>query len=491
MNRISELTRRRRNSARLALYVSLLLVGLIGVGLFAWIQNLLAIRDFKAWSEADFEGHPAVVLLQEYIAIDTSTPDGNAAAGAEFLAAELAEAGIPSTLERVGATDANLWAILEGDDPRAVVFHHHIDVDPVSDLSVWKFPPFEGTLSGPWLYGRGAFDMKSVAVAQLEAFREVARRAAESGERPARTLIFLATSGEEIGSDLGMRWLLSQRPELTERFAVVLTEGGAVEGRSEDDVKYWGTEFVQKRVVSVHLCSDRRQRLEDLRRELIAEGRPSTGLVISPELEVFLEHYAETRDRDDWVQLLAAPRRLVHDVLAFEQLPGYLQSMFRNEAVPFPVEEVNGGFEMRVALQLAPGADPQSAFEALLPPWRTHGLGLWVENDGAADAGSSADHWILDDIERVIDRHYPGVPQGPLFLPWTMTDARFLRAKGIAAYGFSPFMVLTPEVLNLVARGTVNERIALPGYVEGVEIYRDLALHLAGFESASEAIDKK
>ena len=37
------------------------------------------------------------------------------------------------TIERMGERQANLWAVLEGEDPQALVLHKHIDIDPVDD----------------------------------------------------------------------------------------------------------------------------------------------------------------------------------------------------------------------------------------------------------------------------------------------------------------------------------------------------------------------
>jgi len=482
----TQLARRRRTSARAALYAALALLAAVTAGFWTWLGRVGPLVEVFDWQRIDYESHPAVALLSSYIAVDTSMPGGDPPAGAELLAGHLRAAGVPVTIERVGELDVVMWAILEGDDPGAVVLHHHVDVEPVDRPERWSYPPFEATIEGPWLYGRGAFDMKSVAVAQLEAFLRLARRSAETGRRPARSVIYLATSGEEIGSDLGMRWLLRWHPELVERFAVVLTEGGAVEGREQGDVKYWGTEFVQKRNVAVTVCGDRRERLDGLRRELIAEGRPLTGLVVSPELEAFLAHYAPTRDRDDWRRLLADPHRLARDPVAFSRLPAYLRSLFRNEVVPFPVTETDGGWEMELSIHLVPGADPAEVLAEMLPAWRLHGLGVTVEDEGAADHGSPLDHPVMEEIEAVLAEHYPGMPAGPIYLPWTITDARFVRARGVPAYGFSPFMVLTPEVLNLATQRTLNERIALPGFVEGVEIYAELLERIAGPEAPGD-----
>ena len=64
---------------------------------------------------------------------------------------------------------------------------------------------------------------------------------------------------------------------------------------------------------------------------------------------------------------------------------------------------------------------------------------------------------------------HPGAVIGPHFLPWTATDSRFVRAAGIPAYGFSPFLIYTGETGRI---GQVDERLSLPAFVDGVETYR-------------------
>jgi acetylornithine deacetylase/succinyl-diaminopimelate desuccinylase-like protein len=475
---MSNLKRRRRSSARKSLYAALVLVAAAAVGFGGWLGRVVPHVKVFNWLAVDYAADPAVDLLRRYVAIDTSVPDGDPPAGAEFLAEHLRTAGLPVTIERVGEKDVNLWSILEGEDPGAIVLHHHIDVEAVGRPEAWSFPPFGAAIDGPWIYGRGVFDMKSVAVAQLEAFLRLAERAA-AGRRPARSVILLATSGEETGSEFGMRWVLRNHPDLVERFDVVLTEGGLVEGRAIDDVKYWGIEFAQKRILSVTLCSDERERLDDLRDELIAERDSHVGTAVSAELETFLAHYAATRDRADWHALLTDPVRLARDPVALNGMPAYIRSWFRNQAIPLPVRETSGGWELTISVQLVPGAESETTLAELLPPWRLHGLGVAVYDEGAAGHGSPADHPVLEEIRAVLSVRYPEAPVGPVYLPRTITDARFLRARGIPAYGFSPFMVLTPEVAAWVHGDFANERIALNGFVEGVEIYVELLERLA------------
>lgn len=49
----------------------------------------------------------------------------------------------------------------------------HLDVVPVGDESLWKYPPWGGVIDNGRLYGRGSFDDKGPAVAALHAMRAV------------------------------------------------------------------------------------------------------------------------------------------------------------------------------------------------------------------------------------------------------------------------------------------------------------------------------
>ena len=111
-------------------------------------------------------------------------------------------------------------------------------------------PPFEARIELPWIYGRGVFDMKSVAIAQMLAMIDLKK----SGAPLKRSVLFLATSSEERGSRLGVRHLIQTHPEMVRNFWAVLTEGGVVEARARDDIKFWGTEFAQKRYADLVVC---------------------------------------------------------------------------------------------------------------------------------------------------------------------------------------------------------------------------------------------
>jgi len=466
------LERSRRAVSRIALYGSLALVALLGSLLLYLASEPLVEEQRLTWGDTDFAALEEVQLLREYVQIDTSEATGDVAAGVRFLAAELRSAGIEPHVEVLASGDANLWAIVEGEEPGAVVLHHHVDVKDVPDPGRWKHPPFAAEIDGPWLYGRGTFDMKSIAIAQLLAVRDLVR----SGVKPKKSVVLLATSGEETGSELGTRWILREHPDLVDRFDLVLTEGGVVEGRDRGDLKYWGTEVAQKRYFQLTVCNSRRQPLDELDRYFHGTRTPTDRLYLVDEIRDFLPGYAATRDAARLRDLLSDPEALLRDRPAFETLPGYVQAMFRNEIHSLGVREVpGGGWELDLRVHLLPGIDLDDVRDELLPAWLFWGLETHFYAEPAADHGSPPDHPAMKLIKDLVSERHPDVPVGPVFLAWTATDARFFRQRGIPSYGFSPFLVFTTDALRV--DGT-SERISLPEYVAGVALYRDLLRRL-------------
>ena len=403
--------------------------------------------------------------------------------GARFLADQLEAAGIEAHVELLGDRHANVWAILEGARHEALVLHHHIDTDPVPTPEHWRHEPHSGAIEGPWIYGRGAYDMKGIGIAQLVSFIELA----QSGLPLEQSVLFLATGSEEVGSDFGMKWILSQHPELADRFWGMLTEGGALENRSLTDLKYWGIEFAQKRWIDVTVCSATRGPLEVLQKDLRQHdmGYPSE-LRLTPEAEVFLKNYAPTRDKAALREVLADPERLVRDpaLLELEKVPHYLRALLHDEARPSNViHEREGGFELPIRFYLLPGSDFEEARQQLLPEWQTYGLEWVIHDENGYNGSSSLEHPLYQEAVKALRVEYPDAPIGPYFLPWVGTDSRFVRAEDRVSYGLSPFLVPFTETLQI---GQPNERLNLLGFLNGVNVYRRVVFEIgAGAEPSN------
>lgn len=103
--------------------------------------------------------------------------------------------------------------------PTLLVYGHY-DVQPPDPLELWQSPPFEPTVSGEYLYGRGASDMKGQLLAGLKAIESVLKT-----DRLGVNLRFLVEGEEEIGSPSLEKFISENRERLQADVALNLDSG--------------------------------------------------------------------------------------------------------------------------------------------------------------------------------------------------------------------------------------------------------------------------
>ena len=143
-------------------------------------------------------------LIRTLIAFDTTSRESNLAL-IDWARSYLESHGAECTLTfDDDKRKANLFATLRSRDGNAttggIVLSGHTDVVPV-DGQPWDTNPFEATLVGDKVYGRGVTDMKSFSATGLAFVPEFVRRGL------ARPLHFALSYDEEIGC-IGVRRLI-------------------------------------------------------------------------------------------------------------------------------------------------------------------------------------------------------------------------------------------------------------------------------------------
>lgn len=137
----------------------------------------------------DAHNNATVALTMALIAKPSVTPED--ADCQRLMAERLANVGF--NIEMMPFHDTlNMWA-RRGQGKPLFCFAGHTDVVPSGPVDQWLYPPFEPTIVGDTLYGRGAADMKGSLAAMVVATE---RFLAEQPE-PAFDLAFLITSDEE------------------------------------------------------------------------------------------------------------------------------------------------------------------------------------------------------------------------------------------------------------------------------------------------------
>ena len=79
---------------------------------------------------------------------------------------------------------------------KTVLFYGHYDVQPAEPFEQWHTPPFEATVKGNYIYGRGASDDKGQLFIHIKAVESILKN---TGSLPVNVK-FLIEGAEEIGS---------------------------------------------------------------------------------------------------------------------------------------------------------------------------------------------------------------------------------------------------------------------------------------------------
>jgi acetylornithine deacetylase/succinyl-diaminopimelate desuccinylase-like protein len=454
--------------------VRLLLLILLGALAALVVQQAIRVSKEDEEDKAQFIPRPVVVtrdvrLLQQYVAIDTSNPPGNETAGAQFLIRQIRAAGVPAELIESAPGRGNVYARLRGKHAgNALLLMSHIDVVP-APASGWRFPPFSGTIKYNEMYGRGTLDMKGIGICELRAFLDVATR----GTTPEHDLVFLAAADEEQGSRFGVPWLLAQRPDIIDGVRYAINEGGVTE-TSGDQVAYFGIELGSKQVVKLRGHAADRERLQRFRRELEPFFAPRDPDRVLPEVREFFHAIAPHRLEARAV-LIDIDQTIAQG--KFWLLPQGMRELTYNMAWAEGISPSEaGGYEMTLSLLNLPDEDPAPRIASVKEKALVAGVGLEILDVAGPAPLTATDTLFYRMLVEAAQGAFGPIDVGPEVLNGGMTDSRFLRARGIAAYGFWPFPVGFYEADGIHG---LNERVRVDWYEAGVELMRRLVTRYA------------
>ena len=407
-----------------------------------------------------------VRLLWDYVRIDTTTDTKGEKAGAAFLKDFFDCAGIENEIVCPAPGRCNLLARLPGKRrDGALLLLNHIDVAEV-DPNTWKeSQAFEGKIENGYLFGRGVYDMKSLAIAHALAMR----RLRERGIVPVSDVLFLGEADEETSQQWGSRWLLEHRPEWFSGVANVLNEGGINEIVLRD-VRYWGLETIQAGYAIAEFESADRAALE----ELMKRFPKADGPVVEPHPHVvagfdMLANHLGSPLTDPLRHL----DRVRQDPRELEILPDRYGSFLEARTHWFGPQVLQAGqtrtYRTMIVISVPPGLDPRSYLapvqRLMSPAVRT------VRTSFGGPAGASPYPTPMTDVlKRVAEAYTPGVPFGPMPTFGGYTTSVLFRQRGFPTYGYSPIAM---NITDASRRHGGDERVFLRDYERGVDMYAD------------------
>ncbi len=421
-------------------------------------------------------------LLVDLLKVDTTNPPGNEGPCAEILETYLSKAGLETQLLTGPEGRVSLVARLgERRDRPALVLLSHTDVVAV-EPDEWTRDPFGGEVADGSIWGRGALDMKGIAVMHAAAAAAVAR----SGATPERDIIVVAVADEEAGGAAGAAWLCENHPHLV-GFAdgsprpEVLGEGG------------YGLSGILERPLIPIVLGEK----STLWIDLIATGEPGHGAL--PPLNQAPHNLARAIDkvagfgpprvhpvmRDQFEVLgreASSPTSYVFQLLASGVGRGFataLKSQLRARGAIATLlsdtvtpTQINAGYKHNVVpgtataaldCRLLPDTDP-AEFAAKMRS-KLADLGVEVSEKATHRSPVSGRGSFYDTLVA----ESAAMPSQPVVVPSltaAMTDVRYWRQRGALGYGWVP-LVLTPELLATIHGH--DERVPVEDFERAVE----------------------
>jgi len=435
------------------------------------VYNMRAERELSSqlWIPKKVTITPELALLQQYVRIDTSNPPGNELPGARFLAGLLEKNGVHAEIIESAPRRASVYARIAGRQRGGgLLLLSHIDVVP-APTSGWTHPPFAAAVDVNQMYGRGTLDMKGIAICELMAFIDVAR----THRTPERDIVFLAVADEEAGGKLGTVWLLEHRPDVFAGIRYALNEGGITE-TTRESISYFGIETGTKMSVRMRLRAPDRQSMQALRIALEPFILRIDADRVLPEVREFLHDVAPLRVEQG--QYLQDINRTVATGKLW-LLPAGYRELTQNVLWPESVETNAQGTTMRVNLFNLPDENPDARIEWLRGVAARYGVTIdeVIEKSGPAPV-SSRHTPMFALLASEVKRKYAGARTGTEVLAAWYNDSRYLRARGVAAYGLMPFPTDWYQTQGI---HSVDERLRADWFGSGVALLRRVTSRFA------------
>jgi len=456
---------KRNTRRRLALYGSASLVALVALGLPRIVTKRTAGVRIRDLDTKTAKKHESVGMLSDLIRIDTSNPPGIIRPAIDLLARWFACEGIPYEIVGDDPLRPILVARLDGREKvGGLLLLNHVDVEPPGPLSEWLVPPFAAEMGKGtedyYLYGRGTLDMKGQAVAGFYGMAALKR----AGVVPLHPIVYVAEPGEETYMpEIGIGWVLKNRPDLIAGVTDVFNEGGVNETIG-GDINRFGIEVLQKATISVYVFGKREEDVKKLQDFLIETDKKAPYRVVGPVKE-FLQFIGPSRN-DIWGRSMVEPERVVGAEWFRQWAPEIYKSLVRDGFYPGPIEKTGDAYRMELAMTLLPGSSTKDGLVRLDGYIASHGLTrtlrfITPESVATEQAGRA---W--ETLETVLSMDHEKAQVGVYVLPVSYTNSAYMRARGYRAYGISVFNVTINDAAKI---HHPNERIILGYFVEGVE----------------------
>ncbi len=431
-------------------------------------------------------------LLRDLIRIDTTNPPGNEIEAAEYLAKTLEKEKFDCEVFESKPGRGSFVTRLQGSEGKpSILLLSHLDVVAANPRE-WSVDPFEGVVKDGFVWGRGAFDMKSMTAIEVMALKLLRRR----GKKLKGDVVLAATADEEKGGEEGAGWLTRNHPERI-KTDYVINEGGGlavpVNGKNIFTVQTAEKGMLWLKISargtpghgSIPGAAD--NAIMRVNRIVSILGNHKTSIVLIPTVAEYL------------AQITSEDKTAFRGLRSILKNPGsadrVLDELARKDK--FFAEELRVKLKMTLAATMIKGgvkeniipSECETVFDCRILPGQTTSEAMELiqkllmevdleklkfETINASEPSESSLHTQLyDQIIEVLKDFDPTCSVAPDIITGG-TDSRFLRKLGSVCYGFQPMLADLPygEIKERIHG--IDEKISINNLVFGTSVLYDV-----------------
>lgn len=465
-------------------------LGLAAAGLAACLVFLssatqAASRDYRQLARE---------VLQELIEIETTESGLGSTPAAQTMARRLRAAGFTDADVQVlgpSARKMNVVARLRGRGAaKPILVFAHLDVVEAARAD-WSpgIDPFRLTERDGFFYGRGTQDMKGpLAIAVVNFIRWK-----EQGWVPERDLVLALTADEELyGDEDGVDWLLKHHRNLVDAEYSLNSDAGDFLTRGGKPYTIAIAAGEKKETILQLVTRNRGGHGSQPRKDnAIYQLNAAVDRIASLKFPVILNDITRAQfsalsslESGSVAADMRAIEREPFDAAAAERLSEdpYYNALLRTTCVTTMLKAGHGPSalpqraEATLNCRIVPGHNADDMLKTLRQTVADDGVEIkWQFNESADPPASPLRAEIFAAVKKAAEGAWPGITLLP-GLTTGMTDARFLHAAGIPAYGVSGLFLEEGDI----RRHGQDERIRVSDYYAGLDFYDRFMKALAG-----------
>jgi len=427
-------------------------------------------------------------LLRTLIRINTTNPPGNETASANYIAKYLGKEGFKTEVIESTSGRGSVVTRLKGTGEKpSLLLLSHLDV-VAANAQEWSIDPFAGEAKDGYVYGRGAYDMKSMTAIEIMVMKLLNKNhVLLKGD-----VVLAGTADEEQGGEEGAGYLLRNYKEKV-LCPYVINEGGGLAFPSKNGYVF-PVQTAEKGILWLKIkakgtpghgstpntADNAVLRMNKVLNKL---GNYQPPTIYVPTLKAFLAEIG-TQDpelKETFSRLLANPKKS-------EQILDQLAK--KDHAL---AEEIRPRTKMTIAPTMIHGgvkeniipSDCEAVLECRILTGQSidetvdliKGLLKDVGSDKLsfefiqAHSGSEStmDTELYSTITDVLKEFEPGCGVTPT-LTTGGTDSRFFRELGSICYGFQPMIPDEPNDQLEKRMHGIDERITVKNLVYGTSV---------------------